>query len=253
MKVFFIGDIVGRSGRRVIADSLSTLFAEHKWDLCIANAENAAGGKGLTRAIADELMGLGIDALTMGNHTWDNKEIFNFIDDAQHIIRPYNYPRAVPGRGYTVLDRGSKKIGIVNLSGQAFMGPYDCPFAAIDRVLAELIMTDHIIVDFHAEATAEKVAMAYYLDGRVSAVVGTHTHIQTADERVMPGGTLYITDVGMSGPVDSVLGMEIKPVIQKFTTKLPQRFSAASGPGQMCAVLLDFDNKAIKRLSITSE
>ena len=253
MKVLFIGDIVGRSGRNALSQSLPWLYAEHAWDFCIANAENAAGGKGLTLAIANELREMGIDVMTMGNHTWDNKEIYNFIDQAQDIVRPQNYPVAVPGRGYTVIQKGGKRIGVINLSGQAYMGPFDCPFAAADALLKELVDCDHVIVDFHAEATAEKVAMAYFLDGRVSAVVGTHTHIQTADERVMPQGTLYITDVGMTGSIDSVLGMEIEPVIQKFTTKLPQRFSAASGPGRICAVLMDFSAKTIKRLSITSE
>lgn len=253
MKVLFIGDIVGRSGRNIVSDALPKLYAENPWDLCIANAENAAGGKGLTLAIAKELTGLGIDVLTMGNHTWDNKDILTFIDNANYLVRPMNYPRNVPGQGYTMLTKGAYKVGVVNLSGQAFMGPFDCPFAAADTAMDALVDCDYILVDFHAEATAEKVAMGYYLDGRAAAVLGTHTHIQTADERVLPNGTLYITDVGMSGPIESVLGMEVKPVLDKFTTKLPQRFSAASGPGQMCGVLLDLAQKSIQRIRFTNE
>jgi len=239
VKVLFVGDIVGRSGRSAVAEVLPGLYSQYGWDLCIANAENAAGGKGLTGPIAGELRGMGIDVLTMGNHTWDNKDIFSFIEDAEYLVRPANYPGDAPGRGYTVVQKGGVQVGVINLSGQAFMGPLQCPFAAADSILEELKGCDYIIVDFHAEATAEKVAMAYYLDGRVSAVIGTHTHIQTADGRVMPGGTLYITDVGASAAVQSVLGMEIEPVLKSFRTKLPHRFSAASGPGMMCAVWMD--------------
>lgn len=253
MKVLFIGDIVGRSGRNAIAQVLPKLRRQLSWDLCIANAENAAGGKGLTPSIASEIRDMGIDVMTMGNHTWDNKDIFAFIDDADYLIRPANYPIEVPGRGKTVIQRGLHRIGIINLSGQVFMGPMQCPFAQADVILDELKDCDYIIVDFHAEATAEKVAMAYYLDGRVSALVGTHTHIQTADEQVMPKGMLYITDVGATASAHSVLGMEIAPVLKSFTTKLPQRFSAASGTGVLNAVWMDLQAGIIQRLSVTSE
>jgi len=252
LKVLFIGDIVGRSGRNALAAILPQLQIDYGWDLCIANAENAAGGKGLTEPIAKDLLAMGVDILTMGNHTWDNKDIYMFIDDADYLVRPANYPVKVPGRGYTIVHKNNFSIGVINLSGQAFMGPMQCPFAAVSAILEEMKECDYTIVDFHAEATAEKVAMAYYLDGRVSAVIGTHTHIQTADERVMPGGTLYITDVGATGPVHSVLGMEVEPVLKKFITKLPQRFSAASGPGMVSAVCMDFSEGTIQRLNITN-
>jgi len=253
MKVLFIGDIVGRSGRRALAEILPQLRKEYPWDLCIANAENAAGGKGITQSVAEDLLAMGIDIMTMGNHTWDNKEIYKFIDTADYLIRPANYPVDVPGRGYTVVESANSKVGVVNLSGQVFMGSMQCPFATADEILNRLEDCDYIVLDFHAEATAEKVAMGYYLDGRATAVLGTHTHIQTADQRVLPQGTLYITDVGATAPINSVLGMEIKPVLANLTTKLPQRFTAASGPGMVSAVFMDFVEKSIHRLSISQE
>ena len=252
MKVLFIGDIVGRSGRKALAEILPGLKAELGWNLCIANAENAAGGKGITKDVAAELLNLGIDIFTMGNHTWDNKDIFTFIDSADYLVRPANYPVPVPGRGYTVFTVAGEEVGVVNLSGQVFMGSMQCPFAAADQILQELKGCRHIIVDFHAEATAEKLALGHYLDGRVAAVVGTHTHIQTADEQVLPQGTLYITDVGATGANLSILGMEIGPVLKTFITKLPQRFTSASGPGTVCAVWMDLAAKAIQRLCIAS-
>jgi len=253
MRVLFIGDVVGRSGRSAIAAILPRLASQYDWDLCIANAENAAGGRGITPAIARELMAMGIDVLTMGNHTWDNKEIFQFIDDAPYLVRPANYPVDVPGRGFTAVEKRGQRIGIINLSGQVFMDTMQCPFAKADEILADLTDCKHIIVDFHAEATAEKVAFGRYLDGRAAAVIGTHTHIQTADEQALPQGTLYITDVGATGAVNSVLGMEIEPVIKRLTTKMPQRFSAAKGVGMLCAVWMDFAAKTIQRLAISTE
>lgn len=253
MRVLFIGDVVGRSGRSAIAAILPRLASQYDWDLCIANAENAAGGRGITPTIARELMAMGIDVLTMGNHTWDNKEIFQFIDDAPYLVRPANYPVDVPGRGFTAVEKRGQRIGIINLSGQVFMDTMQCPFAKADEILADLTDCKHIIVDFHAEATAEKVAFGRYLDGRAAAVIGTHTHIQTADEQALPQGTLYITDVGATGAVNSVLGMEIEPVIKRLTTKMPQRFSAAKGVGMLCAVWMDFAAKTIQRLAITTE
>lgn len=253
MRVLFIGDVVGGSGRSALAAILPRLASQYDWDLCIANAENAAGGRGITAAIAEELMALGIDVLTMGNHTWDNKEIFQFIDDAPFLVRPANYPVDVPGRGFTTVEKRGQRIGIINLSGQVFMDSMQCPFAKADETLADLTDCQHIIVDFHAEATAEKVAFGRYLDGRAAAVIGTHTHIQTADEQVLPKGTLYITDVGATGAINSVLGMEIEPVIKRLTTKLPQRFSAAKGVGMLCAVWMDFTAKTIQRIAIADE
>lgn len=253
MKVLFIGDIVGHSGRAAVARILPELASEQSWDLCIANAENSAGGKGITPAIAAELLGTGIDVLTMGNHTWDNKEIFKFIDEAHYLVRPANYPINVPGQGYTVVEKKGKRVAVINLSGQVFMGSMDCPFAKADELISSLSDCDYIIIDFHGEATAEKVGFARYVDGRVAAVIGTHTHIQTADEGLLPHGTLYITDVGATGAIDSVLGMEVEPVIKRLTTKLPQRFVAAKGPGMMCAVLMEFPAKKISRIALTAE
>jgi len=253
MKVLFIGDIVGRSGRRAVASLLPELAAEYSWDLCIANAENAAGGRGITPAIAEELLAYGIDVLTMGNHTWDNKDIFQFIDSAQYLVRPANYPIEVSGQGYTVVEKKGKRIAVLNLSGQVFMDPMDCPFAKADQLISSLSHCDYIFIDFHAEATAEKVGFARYVDGRAAAVVGTHTHIQTADEQLLPRGTLYITDVGATGAIDSVLGMEVEPVLKRLTTKMPQRFVAARGPAMLCAVWMDLAEKKISRLALTAE
>lgn len=253
MKLLFIGDVVGRSGRRALETFLPELAQQFRWDVCLANGENAAGGKGITEAVAQDLLSLGIDILTMGNHTWDNREIYNFIHQADYMVRPANYPANTPGQGFLTLSTPAGRLGVVNLSGQAFMGPLDCPFATIDKVLPQLEQCDYVLVDFHAEATAEKVAMGRYLDGRVAAVVGTHTHIQTADERVLPRGTLYITDVGMCGAIDSVLGMEVEAVLEKFTTKLPRRFAAARGPGKIDAVWLDLAQKTIKRISLCQQ
>jgi hypothetical protein len=253
MKVLFIGDIVGGSGRNAVAAILPELAREQSWDLCIANAENSAGGKGITAAIAEELLATGIDVMTMGNHTWDNKEIFKFIDDAHYLVRPANYPINVPGQGYTVVEIKGKRVAVINLSGQVFMGSMDCPFAKADELLLSLSDCDYIIIDFHGEATAEKVGFARYVDGRAAAVIGTHTHIQTADEGLLPQGTLYITDVGATGAINSVLGMEVGPVIKRLTTKLPQRFVAAKGPAMMCAVLMDLSAKKILRIALTAE
>lgn len=249
MKILFIGDIVGRAGRRAVAAVLPELAKKYPWDLCVANAENAAGGRGLTKATADELLAAGVDIMTMGNHTWDNKEIFQFIEQADYLVRPANYPVSVPGRGHTVAVKQGKRIGVINLAGQVFMDSMDCPFARADKLLATLADCDYVVIDFHAEATAEKLGFARYLDGRVAAVVGTHTHIQTADEQVLPAGTLYITDVGATGASNSILGMEIEPVIKKLTTKLPQRFGAADGPAQLQAVWLDLAAQEIVRIS----
>jgi metallophosphoesterase (TIGR00282 family) len=223
----------------------------------IANAENAAGGRGLTRAVMDEILGAGIDVITMGNHVWDNKDIFNFIDDEFRLLRPANYPSPCPGQGYHLYKAGfSKNIGIINLSGRVFVSNLECPFKLMDSILSEVEdQADIIIVDFHAEATSEKLAFAYYVDGRATAVLGTHTHIQTSDERILPRGTAYITDLGMTGPSDSVLGMDKEIVIEKFLTGRPARFEVASGSAQLQGVILRLDDNTdqvleIKRISI---
>jgi metallophosphoesterase (TIGR00282 family) len=257
LRVLFLGDIVGRPGRRAVKELLPPLREEYDPHLVIANGENAAGGNGITRKTADELFLCGIDMLTMGNHVWDQKEIYDFIDREDRIIRPANYPPDTPGRGYTIrcIDDNTK-IGIINLSGRIFMQPLDCPFRLLDHLLPLIKKeTKVIIVDFHAEATSEKLALAWYVDGRASAVLGTHTHIQTSDERILPKGTGYITDVGMTGPRDSVLGVQVESVISKFLSLRPVRFEVARGPVQLNAIFLEIDQErgtteVIKRINI---
>jgi metallophosphoesterase (TIGR00282 family) len=218
----------------------------------IANGENSAGGVGITATIFDELMEMGIDLVTTGNHVWDKKEIFNFIDSKERLIRPANYPPRTPGKGYQIVQKSGKRIGVINLAGRIFMPPIDCLFRQADDMLTSLQgMCDIIIVDFHAETTSEKMALGWYLDGKVSCVVGTHTHVQTADERILPQGTAYISDLGMVGPVNSVLGVEKNVVVKKFLTGLPVRFTVAGGPTQLCAVLVKIDEKTNRPISIT--
>ncbi|MDD4801593.1 MAG: TIGR00282 family metallophosphoesterase [Syntrophomonas sp.] len=255
MNILFIGDIVGRPGRSVIRKLLPQLQKQYDISFTIANAENAAGGRGLTKDVKDELLACGIDVLTMGNHVWDNKSIFSFIDDEPRLIRPANYPGDCPGQGYHIYKAGfNKKIAVINASGRIYLPPLDCPFKTVSDILEDLQdKTDYIIIDFHAEATSEKLAFGYYFDGKVSAIVGTHTHIQTADERIMPQGTAYITDLGMTGPVYSILGMEKEPIIQKFLNGRPARFEVATGSAQIQGVVLKFSENdkalAIDRFS----
>lgn len=243
MRILFIGDIVGRPGRRAIRELLPSLKEKYDLELVVANGENAAGGNGITRRTADELFEAGIDILTMGNHVWDQKEIYSFIEEDKRIIRPANYPPNTPGRGYLIAQtKNNLKVGIINLSGRVFMQPLACPFQMLDNILPVIQKeTKSIIIDFHAEATSEKLALGWYVDGRASALVGTHTHIQTADERILPQGTGYITDVGMTGPRDSILGVKVEPVISKFLTMQPVRFSVASGTVQINAIILHID------------
>ncbi len=256
MNIMVIGDIVGRPGRDIVKSLLPKLQREHDIGFTIANAENAAGGRGITYEVKEELLGAGIDTLTMGNHVWDNKNIYSFIDDEPRLIRPANYPNDCPGQGYHVYTVGfNKKIAVINVSGRVFLPPLDCPFQRVRAILDELgASVDYIIIDFHAEATSEKLAFAYYFDGRVTALLGTHTHIQTADEMILPKGTAYITDLGMTGPVNSILGMEKEPIIGKFLNGRPARFDVATGPAQMQGVILNLnetDNEvlAIQRFS----
>jgi hypothetical protein len=247
LSILFLGDIVGRPGRRAVHELLPGLIESYKPGLIIANGENAAGGNGITEEIADELFGDGIDILTMGNHVWDNKEIYRFIDREERILRPANYPPDAPGRGYLVIRLEGFKAGIVNLSGRVFMPPLDCPFRMIDQILPLIRKeTPVIIVDFHAEATSEKNAFGWYLDGRATAVVGTHTHIQTADERILPGGTAYITDAGMTGPRDSVLGVKTGLVLNKLIGLRPVRFEVAAGALQLNAVFIEIEETSGK-------
>lgn len=243
MKILIIGDIVGRTGRHALKDNLMELIKEYNINFVIANAENAAGGNGLTRKIADELFEMGISAITMGNHVWDQKDIFNFINDEKRIVRPANYLNGTPGKGVSLLSLGKYKIGIINIQGTVFMPCNNNPFIVVDYEVNKLReYTNIIIVDFHAEATSEKIAMGYFLNGRVSCVYGTHTHVQTADERILSDGTGYITDVGMTGPYDSVLGVDKEKIIKKFTTSVPVKFEVAKGSAQINAIVININN-----------
>lgn len=244
-RILMIGDVVGRPGRRAVMELLPRLRHQYQVDLVIANSENAAGGRGLTPGTASELLNSGVDVLTSGNHIWKQKEILPLLDTDVPILRPLNYPRGVPGRGFVVW--GS--VLIVNLLGRMFLEQVNCPFAAVDELLAREKAT-HIVVDVHAEATSEKAALAWYLDGRVTAVLGTHTHVPTADARILPGGTAFVTDVGMVGPRDSVLGVRVDAIVEHFCTRLPTRFQVAKGPVQFNAVLVEADANSPRALRI---
>jgi len=258
MNILFIGDVVGRPGRNYLSTNLSRLVEENNIDFVIINGENSAGGVGITRSTYDELLSMGADIITLGNHTWAKKEVLEFIEDAERLIRPANYPEDIPGKGYRILEKAGKRIAVINLCGRVYMDCIDCPFKAIDKILNELKnKADIIIVDFHGEATSEKLAMGWYLDGRVQAVLGTHTHVQTSDERILPGGTAYITDVGMTGPIDSILGVDKEAVIRKFITGMPAKFEIAGGEvavGAVC-IQLDDNNKvtSIKKFTQNSK
>lgn len=249
MKILFIGDIFGGAGRRIVRDHLHHVVESRSVDLVIANAENSAGGFGLTPSIADELFDLGCEVLTTGNHIWDKREIIEYFNSvngdstgrARRVLRPANYAEGVPGIGwYEGVSRKGQQFAVINLQGRVFMQDNDDPFRKADALLKQL-SAKVIIVDFHAEATSEKIAMGWYLDGRVTAVLGTHTHVPTADTRVLPKGTAYQTDVGMSGPYDSVIGVEKEQILQRFLTGLPGRFEAAKGDPRFCAVIIDCD------------
>ncbi|HBX22484.1 MAG TPA: TIGR00282 family metallophosphoesterase [Desulfotomaculum sp.] len=245
MRILMIGDVVGRPGRRAVIENVPGLVRDERINLTIANGENAAGGNGITREVAGELFSAGVEVITMGNHVWNKKEIYNLIAKEDRIIRPCNYPPGAPGAGYGRYETKSGiKVGVINLSGRVFMPDLDCPFRKADEVLPTLQDWSNIILlDFHAEATSEKIAMAYHLEGKISAVCGTHTHVQTADERVLPGGTAYITDVGMTGPLDSVIGVKKEAVLEKFITQMPRKFEVAAGPYQFNAVIIDIDTQ----------
>lgn len=252
MKILFIGDIIGRPGRLVVGKLLPGLVGENQIDFVIANGENAAAGFGLTPAVLDSLFDLGIDVVTSGNHLWDKRDILPRLKKEPRLLRPANYPPEVPGNGFGVYqDRQGRKVGVFNLLGRVFMPAVDCPFRTADRVIAGLKKeTDIIIVDLHAEATSEKVALGWYLDGRVSAVIGTHTHVMTADQRVLPQGTAYITDAGMTGGFDSVIGMEKEPIIEKFLTQLPTKFEAAEGDVRFNGVVVEVEEKSGRAMKI---
>jgi len=246
MILLFIGDIVGSPGRRMICECLPQIIEEYQVDFTIANGENLAGGFGINRKIYDEMIDVGIDAFTMGNHVWDNKDIFNFIKNADRIVRPLNIHPDLPGCGSRIFNIGNSKILVIAVVGRTFMPPADCPFQAINEVLKEYKdQTDYIFVDIHAEATSEKMALGWYLDGRISALVGTHTHVQTNDSRIMPQGCGYLTDAGMTGPYNSVLGMDKDIVIDRFLYQMPKHFEPAQGDLQFNGVIFDltFDGK----------
>ena len=252
MRILFIGDIVGSPGRRIVLERLEDIVSSEQADLVIANGENAASGFGITPRLTEELLSAGIEVLTGGNHIWDRKEVLDFISREPRLLRPANFPAASPGSGlFCGTSRQGTPYAVFCLQGRIFMASNDDPFSVADRELAKLpAETKVIIVDMHAEATSEKQAMGWYLDGRVSAVIGTHTHVATADERVLPAGTAYITDVGMTGPHDSVIGMEKGSVIKRFLDGMPARFEVATGYIQMNAVLLEVDSVSGRAISI---
>jgi 2',3'-cyclic-nucleotide 2'-phosphodiesterase len=250
ISVLFLGDIIGKPGRRVVNHYLKTLT--ERPDLVIANAENCAHGFGLTEGNMKELMHSGVAVLTGGNHTFDRKEIFGFIDEHPYLLRPANYPEGTPGKGWCTYDVAGVPITIINLQGRVFMEPLNSPFAVADQILEKVAGQSKIIfVDVHAEATAEKIALGWYLSGRVSAVIGTHTHVQTADERILPGGTAYITDAGCCGPADGVIGMDRTSVMRRMVQQLPARFEVAPGPAQLNGVRINFDKSSGQAISIT--
>lgn len=257
MKVLFIGDIVGKIGRNATKALIPTVATRYKIDLVVANGENAAGGFGITDKIVTELLSCGVHIITTGNHVWDKKEFIPQISKEDRVLRPLNYPPGVPGYGSLLYSlRNGIKVAVINLSGRVFMSPIDCPFRVgkeeIERLSSE---TKIMIIDFHAEATSEKIAFGYYVDGKVSAVIGTHTHVQTADEKILPGGTAYITDVGMTGPNDSVIGIEKGQIIERFLTSMPMRFETAKGEGIFSALVVEINEEtgratAVQRLQL---
>lgn len=260
MKILFIGDVVGSPGREMVKEYLPKLKEKYRPTMTIVNGENAAAGKGITEPIYRGFLEWGAQAITMGNHTWDRKEIFDFIDDAKYLIRPANFPENNPGRGMLFLTINGLEVAIINLQGRTFLPAIDDPFQKADELIEEARKRTNIIfIDFHGEATSEKQAFGWYVDGRVSAVVGTHTHTQTADERILPKGTAYLTDVGMTGPYDGILGVEREAVLKRFLTAMPVRFEITKkGRRQLNGVLISIDKKtgkatAIKRILINDD
>jgi metallophosphoesterase (TIGR00282 family) len=253
MKLLFIGDIVGRPGRELLRKGLRLLTDHHGADLVIANVENAAAGFGITRDIGDTFLEWGVDVMTTGNHVWDKKEALDYIASERRLLRPANYPAGVPGRGaHLAQTRDGRAVGVINAMGRVFMTPIDDPFQVVLREIEAMrAKTKVIVVDFHAEATSEKVAMGWYLDGRVTLVVGTHTHVQTADDRILPKGTAYLTDAGMTGPHDSIIGMELDPSLARFLTGMPSRFEPATGNPRLNGVVVEADEKTGRAVTIT--
>src|SRR5690625_788598 len=248
MRFLFCGDLVGRPGREIVRQHLPELRRRLDLDFVVVNGENAAGGFGITQKICNELFEAGVDVVTGGNHSWDPRESLSFIDSEQRLLRPINFPPGTPGRGAAVLPAGSRRVLVINAMGRLFMDALDDPFRAVEEALARYRLgatVDAVLVDFHAEATSEKMAMGHALDGRVSLVVGTHTHVPTADAQILPGGTGYQTDAGMCGDYNSVIGMDKQVPIQRFTRKLPtERMSVAQGPGTLCGVFVETDDRS---------
>lgn len=245
MRILFIGDIVSSLGRDIVKQYLPRLKDHYRPDFTIINGENSAGGRGITQKIYYELLEIGAQAVTLGNHTWDNKEIFDFIDDAKRLVRPANFPEGSPGEGLKIIEHQGKKVAVISVQGRTFMPAIDDPFRTAEKLVEKAReVTPYIFVDFHAEASSEKLAMGWFLDGKASAVVGTHTHIQTADERILSKGTAYLTDVGMTGPYDEIIGVDKEAVIRKFMTAMPVRFDfSKSGRPQLSGVVIDLDDK----------
>lgn len=252
MRILFIGDIFASSGRRMVADHLQHIISEEKIDLTVANAENAAGGFGITPAVAQELFSYGLDVLTSGNHVWDKKEIYDYLPREPRLLRPANYPDSLPGTGlYVARTRNGNPCAVINLQGRSHMPATECPFRKADALLASLDSGVRVIlVDFHAEMTSEKMAMGWYLDGRVSAVIGTHTHVPTADARILNGGTAYQTDAGMTGPYNSVIGVDKDTIIKRFLTSLPIRMEAAKDGAELHSVIVEADDATGRAVSI---
>lgn len=247
INLLFIGDVVGRPGRKIISETLASLKEELAIDMVICNAENSAGGVGITPKVAEELFKAGVDCITLGNHVWDRYEAHDLLDSNENILRPINYPEDLPGKGCKVFDLKNFKIGVINTSGRVFLDNVDCPFRKTEKAIEEMVKTTNIIlIDFHAEATSEKLSFAWYFAGRVSAIVGTHTHVQTADECILSEYTAYITDVGMTGPINSVLGIKREKIIEKFLTGFPVKLEVSNNPPKMDAVKINigFDGKA---------
>jgi 2',3'-cyclic-nucleotide 2'-phosphodiesterase len=253
MNILFIGDIVGRPGRELIRKGLRGLIERYDADLVIANAENSANGFGVTKEIGDTLLEWGVDVMTSGNHIWDKKEVIDYIASEPRLLRPANYPAGVPGRGSYVAQTGDgRAVGVINAMGRVFMLNIDDPFQVVLKEIEAIrYRTKVIILDFHAEATSEKIAMGWHLDGKVTAVFGTHTHVQTADERILPNGTAYLTDAGMTGPHDSIIGMEREPSLARFLNAMPSRFEPATGNPRLNGVVVQADDKTGRAQGIT--
>lgn len=255
LKILFVGDIFGEPGRRALERLLPRLREEMAVDLVVANGENAAGGLGLTARLARDLWGCGVDVITTGNHVWKQRDLLPVLDEENRLLRPANFPPKVPGHGQVILEAAGVKIGVVNLQGRVYMNELDDPFRCLDELLAgPLANADCVVVDMHAEASSEKQALAWYVDGRAAAVVGTHTHVQTADEKILPGGTAYISDLGLTGPHRSVIGMDPKAAIKRFLTQQPMRFKVAKGDARLQGALVEIDREtglahSIKRIS----